>query len=62
MGRRGARRGLSRMHAGDPTWRECADDNVEHGNTPFAVVEKRDEILRDIPIPVTARPGSLSPR
>lgn len=60
MGRRGARRRLSRMHAGNPPQRECADDNVEHGNRPFAVVEKRDGTLRNIPIPVTARPGSLA--
>jgi len=36
MGRRGAWRRLSRMHVGNPPWRECADDNVEYGNIPFA--------------------------
>lgn len=56
MGRRGARWRLSRMHAGYPPRRERADDNVEHGDTPFAVVEKRDGILRNISIPVTAPP------
>lgn len=44
MGRRGARRRLSRMHAGNPPRRERADDNVKHGNAPFAVAEKRGGI------------------
>lgn len=58
MGRRSAGRCLSRMHAGNPARRKRANDNVEHGNTPFAVAEKRDGTpfaIFQFPLQLTSR-------
>lgn len=51
MGRRGRRRRLSRVSAGDPPRRECTDDNAQHGNKLFAEPQKSGTLFPSLFLP-----------